>query len=189
MDHSKESLLVECGRILRRPEVEEVPPYLGEFTVEVTGEVEEYVARLRSLLSSAVELGATNDFEDDEVPVDDVPGWFLSVSKGGSGDIPEFARLGSDEFQRLPGSGVWSAQNWLFRFDPEDDSRGWEWWDLTRSGPSRVAVWVDCQAEDFFGCQELRWALYVAGGSKVDGPNLRRSDAWRTSVSHDSGQA
>lgn len=76
----------------------------------------------------------------------------------------------------------WEIQDWLYRFDPDEDSRGWEWWDATLVGPSRVHVWVDSWGESFFGCQELLWATYVAGAVRVVGPTLEKSTVWSAGV-------
>lgn len=144
MMHSSESLADECQRLHRHPSAEAAPPVLSRFVVDVSGDSAEYADRLRSILSPALRLGRTADFEADSVPVDDVPDWFVAVS---SPDeellVPGFASDGRDGYTDHTAGRPWELQNWLYRFDPDDDSRGWQWWDVTKVGPSRVHVWVD----------------------------------------------
>ncbi|SEQ82830.1 hypothetical protein [Streptomyces radiopugnans] len=177
--HSKESLEAEAERLRRRPAAESAPPVLCEFTVDLPGDPARYAGRLRSVLSAAVSLGAAADFEEEEeLPTEGVPGWFAAVCSPGGEGVPDFARDGRGAYGAHTGSRPWSLQNWLCRFDPDDDSRGWQWWDVTQSGPSRAHIWVDGWGESFFGCRELRWAAYTAGALRVEGPTVRRSDAW-----------
>ncbi|MDG9704422.1 hypothetical protein [Streptomyces sp. DH37] len=178
MMHSRESLEAERERLRRRPAAGSAPSVLSEFTVDLPGDPARYAERLRSVLSAAVELGATADFEEDELPVGGVPDWFVAVCSPDGGAAPDFATSGRAAYETHTQSRPWALQNWLYRFDPDDDSRGWEWWDLTQDGPSRVRIWVDSWGESFFGCQELRWAAYTAGALRVEGPVVRRSDAW-----------
>ncbi|MFI1399797.1 hypothetical protein [Streptomyces sp. NPDC020681] len=177
--HSSESLEAELERLQRRPGADSAPPVLCEFAVDVSGDPTHYVNRLRSVLSAAVTLGATADFEEESLPVDDVPDWFVAISSGDEGRAPDFAKNGRNAYRDRVDQ-PWELQNWLYRFDPDEDSRGWEWWDITAAGPSRVHVWVDSWGESFFGCQELRWAAYTAGALRVEGPTVRRSEAWVT---------
>lgn len=178
MIHSVESLEAECERVANRPDADSAPPVLIEFTLDVPGDPAQYVKRLRSVLSVAVALGATADFEEESLPVDDFPDWFVAVSSADEAATPDFAKRGRDAFMVHTRSGPWELQNWLYRFDPDDDSRGWEWWDITVVGPGRVRVWVDSWGESFFGCQELRWAAYTAGALDVDGPAVQEADMW-----------
>ncbi|GAB2984199.1 hypothetical protein GCM10023080_057530 [Streptomyces pseudoechinosporeus] len=130
------------------------------------------------MLSAAVGLGITSDFEDDILPVADVPDWFIAISSQDEKRAPDFAKYGRNAFTDQTEQPPWKLQNWLYRFDPDDDSRGWEWWDITPAGPSRVRVWVDSWGESFFGCQELRWASYTAGALRVGGPFVQESSMW-----------
>ncbi|NEC24584.1 hypothetical protein [Streptomyces parvus] len=57
--------------------------------------------------------------------------------------------------------------------DPDEDSRGWEWWDATVAGPSRVPVRVDSWGESSLGCQDLLWAVFTAGAVRVEGPMVQ----------------
>ncbi|MER5275237.1 hypothetical protein ABT025_05710 [Streptomyces sp. NPDC002809] len=179
MMHSSDSLAAEFQRLRGRPGVESAPPVLSLFVVDVSGDAAAYEQRLRSILSPAVRLGATADFEQESLPVDDVPVWFAAVSSGDEERAPQFARAGHEGYVEHTGGGrPWEMQDWLYRFDPDEDSRGWEWWDATPAGPSRVHIWVDSWGESFFGCQELLWAAYTAGAVRVDGPTLQKSTVW-----------
>lgn len=179
MMHNSDSLAAEFQRLRERPNIESAPPVLSLFVVDASGDAAEYEQRLRSILSPAVRLGATADFEQESLPVDDVPVWFAAVSSGDEERTPQFARAGHEGYVEHTGGGrPWEMQDWLYRFDPDEDSRGWEWWDATPAGPSRVHIWVDSWGESFFGCQELLWAAYAAGAVRVDGPTLQKSTVW-----------
>lgn len=178
MMHSSESLAGEFERLRHRPSAEAAPPVLSLFAVDTSGDSVEYVKRLRSVLSLALELGRTADFEADSLAVDDLPDWFVAVSSLDEERAPDFARNGRNGYMDHTAGRPWELQNWLYRFDPDDDSRGWQWWDVTQRGPSRVHVWVDSWGESFFGCQDLLWAAYTAGALHVDGPAVHRSAAW-----------
>ncbi|MDJ1643384.1 hypothetical protein [Streptomyces pakalii] len=126
------------------------PPVLSLFVIDVSGDAAAYVERLRSVLVPAVRLGRTADFE------------------------PHFARAGREAYVGHTGGGrPWDLRDWLYRFDPDEDSRGWEWRDATVAGPSRVHVRVDSWGESFFGCQDLLWAVFTAGADRVDGPTVQ----------------
>ncbi|PPA41053.1 hypothetical protein BF14_015735 [Streptomyces griseus] len=146
--------------------------------IDVSGDAAAYVERLRSVLVPAVRMGCTADFEQESLPVDEVPGWFAAVGSGsGSGDeerAPQFARAGREAYAEHTGGGrPWDLQDWLYRFDPDEHSRGWEWWDATVTGPSRVHVRVDSWGEPVFGCQDLLWAVFTAGAVRVEGPTVQ----------------
>ncbi|MGW1297013.1 hypothetical protein [Streptomyces sp. NPDC002533] len=181
MMHTSDSLAAELQRVRERPGADAAPPVLSLFVIDVSGDAAEYVERLRSVLVPAVRLGCTADFEQESLPVDDVPGWFAEVGSG-SGDeerAPRFARAGREAYSEHTGGGrPWDLQDWLYRFDPDEDSRGWEWWDATVAGPSRVHVWVDSWGESFFGCQDLLWAAFTAGAVRVAGPTVRKAAVW-----------
>lgn len=179
MMHSSESVAEELRRLRHDPSTAVVPPVLARFVVDVFGDSATYVERLRSGLSPSLRRGHTADFEADTLPVDDVPDWFVAVSSPTeAAPVPEFARNGRDAYREHTGGRPWDVQDWLYRFDPDDDSRGWEWWGVTQVGPSRVHVWVDSWGESFFGCQDLLWVAYTAGALHVDGPTVQRSATW-----------
>ncbi|MFB8143038.1 hypothetical protein [Streptomyces parvus] len=182
MMHTGDSLAAEHRRVRerqpvrQRPGADAAPPVLSLFVIDVPGDAAAYVERLRSVLAPAVRLGCTADFEQESLPVDEVPGWFAEVCSGGGGEerAPWFARAGREAYaEHTGGGGPWDLQDWLYRFDPDEDSRGWEWWDATVAGPSRVHVRVDSWGEPFFGCQDLLWAVFTAGAVRVEGPMIQ----------------
>ncbi|MEU1486907.1 hypothetical protein [Streptomyces sp. NPDC005752] len=179
MMHTSGSLTVELHRLRDRPGAESAPPVLSRFVVHTYGDAAEYEQRLRSVLMPALRLGGTADFEQESLPVDDVPDWFGVIGSEDEERAPQFARTGRDGYvEHMEESRPWELQDWLYRFDPDEDSRGWEWWDATQAGPSRVHIWVDSWGESFFGCRELLWAAYAAGAARVDGPTLQKSAVW-----------
>ncbi|MFE9304852.1 hypothetical protein [Streptomyces sp. NPDC006856] len=183
MMHTSDSLAAEHRHVRERPDTDAAPPVLSLFVVDVEGDAGAYVERLRSVLAPAVRLGRTADFEQESLPVDGIPGWFAAVASGSdSGDeerTPQFARAGREAYAVHTGGGrPWDLQDWLYRFDPDEDSRGWEWWDATVAGPSRVHVWVDSWGESFFGCQDLLWAVFTAGALRVEGPTVQKAAVW-----------
>ncbi|MFI2783770.1 hypothetical protein [Streptomyces sp. ALB3] len=179
MMHTSDSLAEEFRRLQERPSGDSAPPVLSLFVVDVSGDAAEYGQRLRSALAPAVRLGATADFEQESLPVDDVPVWFAAVSSRNEERAPQFARTGFEGYVEHTGGGrPWELQDWLYRFDPDEDSRGWEWWDATPAGSSLVHIWVDSWGESFFGCQELLWAAYTAGAVRVEGPVLQKLAVW-----------
>ncbi|MCQ1581163.1 hypothetical protein [Streptomyces parvus] len=188
MMHTGDSLAAEllrvrqCRPVRQRPGADAAPPVLSLFVIDVSGDAAAYVERLRSVLAPAVRLGCTADFAQESLPVGEVPGWFAEVCsgpEGGSGPggeerAPRFARAGREAYaDHTGGGGPWDLQDWLYRFDPDEDSRGWEWWDATVAGPSRVHVRVDSWGEPSFGCQDLLWAVFTAGAVRVEGPMVQ----------------
>ncbi len=174
MRHTRDSLTAELLRLRERPGADAAPPVLSLFVIDVSGAAGEYVERLRSVLAPAVRLGFTADFEQASLPVDEVPAWFAAVGSGGGERAPRFARAGREAYAEHPGGGrPWDLQDWLYRFDPDEDSRGWAWWDATVAGPFRVHVRVDSWGESFFGCQDLLWAVFTAGAVHVAGPTVQ----------------
>ncbi|MGW3332292.1 hypothetical protein ACWDF9_17290 [Streptomyces rubiginosohelvolus] len=183
MMHTSDSLAAELRRVRERPDTDAAPPALSLFVIDAAGDAGAYAERLRSVLAPAVRLGCTADFEQESLPVDGIPGWFAAVGSGsGSGGeerAPQFARAGREAYAEHTGGGrPWDLQDWLYRFDPDEDSRGWEWWDATVAGPSRVHVWVDSWGESFFGCQDLLWAAFTAGAVRVAGPTVQKAALW-----------
>ncbi|MEU6614686.1 hypothetical protein [Streptomyces parvus] len=188
MMHTGDSLAAEllrlrqCGPVpqrrpvSQRPGADAAPPVLSLFVIDVSEDAAAYVERLRSVLAPAVRLGCTADFAQESLPVGEIPGWFAEVYSGGGGEerAPRFARAGREAYaDHTGGGGPWDLQDWLYRFDPDEDSRGWEWWDATVAGPSRVHVRVDSWGESSFGCQDLLWAVFTAGAVRVEGPMVQ----------------
>ncbi|MGW1980431.1 hypothetical protein [Streptomyces sp. NPDC001889] len=177
--HTSDSLTAELQRLRDRPSADTAPPVLSLFVIDVSGNAAEYERRLRSALSPAVQLGSTADFDQESLPADGVPDWFAAVSSRNEEQSPQFAQAGRDGYAEHTGGGrPWELQDWLYRFDPDEDSRGWEWWDATQVGPSRVHIWVDSWGESFFGCQDLLWVAYTAGAVRVNGPAIEKSTVW-----------
>ncbi|MFI6489341.1 hypothetical protein [Streptomyces sp. NPDC050564] len=182
MLHEIEDIEQEKRRLTHRPPVQDAPPILGAFDVLTNSPVEKYSARVRSVLSAALDLAVSESFDGDDLPVDAVPEWFAAASRGSSATIPEFAQHGMDRYAAAIKGGAWELQEWLFQFDPDSEFRGWAWWDLTRTGEGRVRIWVDTWGESFFACDELRWLAYTAGADEVGGPILVRTADWVSAV-------
>ncbi|MER6028470.1 hypothetical protein [Streptomyces sp. NPDC001851] len=179
MIHSEETVAAERDRVRQRPPAESAPPVLAAFTVDVAdGVAEAYARRVRDVLSAALHLACTAEFGDEDLPADAFPGWFTAVSAR-DGEVREgFARDGRAAYLRRSAEGPWDLQNWIYRFDPDEDSRGWEFWDAVPVGPGQVRVWVDSWGESFFGSLDLLWLLYTAGAAHVEGPEVRRAGRW-----------
>lgn len=76
-------------------------------------------------------------------------------------------------------------QNWLSRFDPDLEVRGWAWWDLTAAptGNGVLRLWVDTWGEPSFAWEDLRWLAFVAGARTVANPVLVKPEAWAGELS------
>lgn len=183
MIHDVDSVGRELERLQRRPERSEVPPVLSVFEVSTEGSSATYIERLRSPVETGLKLGMIAEFSDDDLPTDALPAWFRAVSSEKYAEAPDFAKLGRDRYLELPGGEPWNVQEWLFRFDPDDETRGWAWWDVTTDGESRARIWTDSWGESFFGCGDLRWVAFTAGATEVSGPRLARPVEWTTAVS------
>lgn len=183
MIHSEESVAAELDRVRQRPAVESAPPVLAVFTVDVAeGSSEAYAQRVRHVLSAALHLACAAEFDDEDLPTDEFPDWFTSLCAR-SGEAPQhFARHGRTAYMDRSGGSPWSLQNWIYRFDPDEDSRGWEFWDAVPVGPAEVRVWVDSWGESFFGSLELLWLLYTAGAARVEGPEVHKAVTWASEV-------
>ncbi|MEU6994514.1 hypothetical protein ABZ953_28135 [Streptomyces sp. NPDC046465] len=183
MLHETEDIERERLRVARRPAAHNAPPVLSWFDVTPTVPGDAYEGRLRSVLDAALGLALSADFTEEDLPVAAVPEWFTDVSgRPLSADAPEFARRGRERYAAAIRGGSWELQGWLHEFDPDSESRGWAWWDLTHSADGTVRIWADTWGESFFACDELRWLAYVAGGESVSGPYLARVDAWHAAV-------
>ncbi|MFF8943010.1 hypothetical protein ACF1A5_12215 [Streptomyces sp. NPDC014864] len=184
MIHSEESVAAELGRVRQRPAIESAPPVLAAFTVDVCeGTPEAYALRVRRVLAAALHLACAAEFDDEDLPTDEFPDWFTAASaRDGEVPPPEFVRHGRTAYADRSGGGPWSLQNWIYRFDPAEESRGWEFWDIVRVGPSRLRVWVDSWGESFFGSLDLLWLLHVAGATHVEGPEVHRAGTWASEV-------
>ncbi|MEV8016798.1 hypothetical protein AB0O76_10710 [Streptomyces sp. NPDC086554] len=186
MLHEIEDIERERLRVAQRPSPQDTPPVLSFFDVTPTVPADEYEARLRPVLDAALALALSEDFDTD-LPVDSVPQWFATVSGPLSGESPEFARRGRERYISAFQGGPWRLQEWLYEFDPESETRGWAWWDLTRSAEGRIRIWVDTWGESFFACDELRWLVLVAGADEVSGPHLAGAKAYTDTREGDEG--
>ncbi|MEV0253732.1 hypothetical protein AB0H82_05565 [Streptomyces sp. NPDC050732] len=186
MMHETEDIEQERLRVARRPSVQDAPPVLCWFDVTPTVPVGTYTARLRAVLDVALGIALSADFGEEELPADSVPGWFAAVSGPRFAEAPEFARRGRERYAAEIRGGDWELHTWLHEFDPDSESRGWAWWDLTHSkGDGTARIWVDTWGESFFACDELRWLAYVAGSDSVSGPCLARAGRWHEAVHED----
>lgn len=180
MIHSRESVAAELDRVRQGPRPGSAPPSLAAFTVEVReGTPQAYALRVRSVMSAVLHLACVAEFDDEDLPTEGIPDWFAAASdRGVRTPRPEFVKQGRATYAECGAGAPWSLQNWIYRFDPDEDSRGWEFWDIIQAGPSRLRVWVDSWGESFFGSLELLWLLYTAGAARVEGPEVRKADTW-----------
>lgn len=155
----------------------ENPSVLAAFLVTVDMNVADYVARVRNVLTAAIQTANEIEGGSGSLPEDLIPDWFAEATRGsdvaGSDDA---ASLGSRQYVLHRGEEPWNLQDWLFCFDPQ--LRGWAWWDSTQESDQSVVLWVDSSGEAVFPCEELRWMTYVCGASAVEGPVLRSLSEW-----------
>lgn len=180
MFHDVDSMGLELQRLGSRPQTSEAPPVLSMFEVSPEGDPETYLERLRAPIEAGLRLGMTEEFTDDGVPTDELPPWFIDVSSNPI-HAPEFARLGRERYLDLQGGEPWRVQGWLFRFAPDDEERGWAWWDAT-TVDSKARIWVDSWGESFFSCGDFRWVAFTAGAKEISGPHLARPEEWASEI-------
>ncbi|MCX5405901.1 hypothetical protein OHA37_18645 [Streptomyces sp. NBC_00335] len=180
MLHEIADLAAERSRASRRPEQDCAPPVLAHFEIGVDGDPAQYASRLRGLLDAVLEIAVSGAFDDDgDVPVDTIPAWFSGACRGGASPEP-FAAEGRGRYTERTGDTPWRLQDWLWRFDPDTEVRGWAWWDMTRSPAEEGAVrlWADTWGEPFFSWEDLRWLAYAAGARSVADPVLVKPEVW-----------
>ncbi|MFF8269687.1 hypothetical protein ACF059_20175 [Streptomyces sp. NPDC016562] len=184
MLHEIEDLEMERTRVSGRPETDSAPPVLAYFELAVDGDPAQYASRLRGVMDAVLQIAASESFDDDDLPVGTVPAWFRGVCRDGASPEP-FAAAGRDRYSARTGSQPWNLQNWLSRFDPDLEVRGWAWWDLTRApdGEDRLRLWADTWGEPFFAWEDLRWLLYACGALTVADPVLTKPQVWAAEVS------
>ncbi|MFJ5290646.1 hypothetical protein [Streptomyces sp. NPDC088348] len=182
MFHEIEDIQHELARLSRRPSPEDAPPVLCAFDVRTSTPVPDFEARMRSILAPALQLAVVHPYDGSDLPVDTLPDWFVAAARGSSASVPEFVSHGAERYAAALDQGPWDLQEWLYQFDPESESRGWAWWDVTQSGENKVRIWVDTWGESFFACNELRWGAYISGGAEVAGPILVRTSEWVAAV-------
>ncbi|MFD6884869.1 hypothetical protein [Streptomyces sp. NPDC059957] len=180
MLHEVEDIEAERYRVSHRPESDTAPPVLAHVELTVDGDPVRFADRLRGVLDAVLHIAATESFDGDEdLPVDTVPGWFAGVCRGG-GPVEPFAARGRDRYAQRTGDTPWALQDWLWRFDPALEVRGWAWWDLTAppAGDGVLRLWLDTWGEPSFAREELRWLLYTAGARAVRDPAVVRREVW-----------
>lgn len=167
----------EEGRMFQRPS-EEPGFLLGVFIVSPLRESDRYAARLRELISAAVNIARSADFERDDVSTTQLPEWFVNISvrddNPGPGDA--LSAKGRQRYLESRGDGAWDVEEWIYCFDP--DLRRWSWWDVTLRSDGRLNVWVDTNGEGHIPCGELWWALYVVGARNVEPLTLEYASMW-----------
>lgn len=180
MLHEIEDIEAERSRLSHRPGFDSAPPVLVRVDLAVDGHPLRFASRLREVLDAALHIAATEPFDgDDDLPVGTVPGWFAGVCRGGGPPEP-FAARGRDRYAVRTGDSPWALQNWLWRFDPGLEVRGWSWWDLTASPPGDggLRLWLDTWGEPSFAWEELRWLAYTAGARWVLDPVVEKREVW-----------
>ncbi|MGW7405922.1 hypothetical protein ACWGI9_19665 [Streptomyces sp. NPDC054833] len=182
MFHEIEDIEQERLRLSHRPSPEVAPPILSAFDVRTNCPVAEFSARLRSVLDPALQVALTHSFDEGVPPVGTLPDWFVAAAQGASAPAAEHVRRGAERYEAAIAGVPWRAQEWLYQFDAESESRGWAWWDLTQSGDREARIWVDSWGESFFACDELRWVAYVSGGEEVTGPILVQTADWVAAI-------
>ncbi|WP_049575391.1 hypothetical protein [Streptomyces sp. SBT349] len=181
MLHETADLERERGRLSARPAADpEGTPVLAFLDVAVPGgDRDGYARRVREPLRAALDLALTQPFTGEELPVAGLPDWFVRAAAWRPSDAPAFALTGRENYARHRGtSGAWDLQDWLYRFDPESETRGWAWWDLTVTGPNDLRIWVDTWGEASFSHLDLLWAAYLSGAASVSPPRLADATAW-----------
>lgn len=178
MLHEIEDIKMERSRTSERPDFGSAPPLLAHFDLTLDGSATAYADRLRNVMRSVLTLAMSQEFADEDIPVHSLPEWFINACRGAEGPAEPFAQAGSRRYSEETGSAPWELQNWLYRFDPELEVRGWSWWDLTSLPDGRLRVWTDTWGEPFFAWEDLRWLLYTCGARTIDGPVLRGPEVW-----------
>ncbi|KPM55132.1 hypothetical protein ACG83_17615 [Frankia sp. R43] len=137
-----------------------------------------YSGRLRSLIAAAIEICMAADFEHDDVSEDGLPSWFLNLSDGSEDEAygDAVGSAGKSRYLEVRDDRAWDAGEWIYCFDP--DLRKWSWWDITVVDDGVVCVWVDTKGEAHIPCEELWWAVFVAGAQEVQTMTLETSSIW-----------
>jgi hypothetical protein len=174
---SRYDLESEGIRLMGRPSEEPIS-LLGLLVVAPLADAGEYAERLRGLLAAAIAICKTVDFERDEVSEDELPPWFLNLSDGSHGRAQDdsVGAMGKSRYLEARDDRPWDAGDWIYCFDP--DLRKWSWWDITVDGSGAVYVWVDTKGEAHIPCEELWWAVFVAGAERVESMTLETCSVW-----------
>ncbi len=179
MLHEIEGVEQERARVSERPDSAAGIPVLTCVEVAPSGDPQVCSDRLRDVLAAVFGLAVRADFDEDEIPVDTLPGWFVDVCDA-SATTDALAVEGREKYRERTGAGPWKVQDWLSRFDPELEARGWAFWDLTRSpdDSGRLRIWLDTWGEPFFSWEDVRWLAHVCGADSVADPVVARSEQW-----------
>ncbi|WP_329149529.1 hypothetical protein OIU91_23335 [Streptomyces sp. NBC_01456] len=172
----------ELSRLRARPTQEPIK-LMGLLIVAPACNSAEYTARLRSLLSEAIEISREADFDEEDVAPDCLPSWFLALTNGhpeGVDDDPVGSE-GKSRYLAARDNRPWEAVEWIYTFDPE--LRSWSWWDATEDDHGNVRIWIDTKGEPRVPMEELWWAVYLAGARNVEPMSLEYAEVWRRQAS------
>ncbi|MGA5819338.1 hypothetical protein ACPC54_15980 [Kitasatospora sp. NPDC094028] len=172
----------EGERLKLRPSEDPIS-LLGLLVVTPGTDSARYAERLRNVIGGAVEVVRSIDFERDDLPVDSLPSWFRELSSA-AGDGAQGDPVGSEGKRRYLEAREdrpWDAEEWLYCFDP--DLRAWSWWDVTLGSHGSVCVWIDTKGEAHIPCEELLWAIFLAGAGAVEPLTLEASTVWSSQPS------
>ncbi|MFF3745287.1 hypothetical protein [Streptomyces kronopolitis] len=179
---SRYDLANELSRLGTRASEEPIK-LLGLLIVDPASDLSEYAVRLRHLLSEAVKIARTADFDEENVATASLPSWFLELTTG-TPEVPNSDTVGSEgkrQYLAARDDRPWDAEEWIYTFDPE--LRSWSWWDATTNDQGKVCVWVDTKGEPRVPMEELWWALYTAGARSVQPMSLEYADVWHQQMS------
>ncbi|MGY0497401.1 hypothetical protein ACWZHB_02750 [Nocardia sp. FBN12] len=158
----------ELARISSHP-LTKPTAILAVFLVHPAVSPELYIERLRTLISAAVGIAQSVNFdEDSDIALDSLPEWFRTTADVASSE-------GARNYVDTGLGDIWDPEEWIYTFDP--DLRAWTWWDVTVRADG-VAVWVDTLGEAHIPHEELLWALYVSGAERVDPLCMEDAAVW-----------
>jgi hypothetical protein len=179
MLHEIEGVKQERARVSSRPEIDANTPVIAYVELTPVSDPKAYSERLRAVFAAVFDLAMQPGFDEDEVPVGTIPEWFVRACEDGVA-VDSFVAEGQARHGELNGVGPWRIQDWLSRFHPELENRGWAFWDLTRSPDDsrRLRLWLDTWGEPFFAWEELRWLAYTCGADFVANPMVVKSEQW-----------
>lgn len=167
----------ELKRLSQRPNEDPIN-LIGVLRVAPVGDVHSYAERLRSLIAAAISITMSADFDSDDVSVEKLPHWFLALSTDTPNEFPgdDGGALGKRRYLEIREDRSWSADEWIYCFDP--DLRAWSWWDITVDRANNINVWVDTKGEAHIPCEELWWAIFTSGAENVDSIKLEVATEW-----------
>ncbi|MFJ6198695.1 hypothetical protein [Micromonospora sp. NPDC092111] len=171
-------LASEAARVMHRPGEGPVRSLALLVVVPAAGP-EAYAQRLRTLIGAAIDIVRSADFDQEDVPVDALPQWFIELSNEESvtGGNDDAGNEGKRRYLLTRDSRPWGSGDWIYCFEP--GLRAWSWWDVTLGVDGRVNVWVDTKGEAHIACEELWWAVHVSGALMVEPIVLESAEVWR----------